>query len=332
MYRHFYQCHRLYPNGRRYVNLRIVDPFSHAISAGNNQDDPDNMGARLWSNEEKQYFLNRIVPLSHYATGTFDPKSGHDFKELAPLMQDELDAQGLSKRKYTGENLFQHWYQKCSRHAVSRGVISGGLVVSAAGASPSTGNPHTTGAISANHHDSASASLTQAGFRTRAASRSPPAASHSRPTRSSISNIYAHAATQTDPVTILDAAIATAIVQGIVNPEITTRHSPTPDTVSQNSANRKRPYQAYVEDASDKEDVLPLPGNGGAVRPIIPKSNIKSRNGANSVPRSRSPAGNSSASNSSSSYTIPENSRPVRRPSGQNSNYEFWSKYPPPAS
>jgi hypothetical protein len=285
------------------------------------------MGARLWSNEEKQYFLNRIVPLSHYATGTFDPKSGHDFKELAPLMQDELDAQGLSKRKYTGENLFQHWHQKCSQHAVSRGVISGGLVVSAAGASPSTGNPHTTGAISTNHHDSAPASLT-----TRAASGSPPAASRSRPARSSISNIYAYAATQTGPVTILDAAIATTIVQDIANPEITTRHSPTPDNVSQNSANRKRPYQAYVEDASDKVDVLSIPDNGGAVHPIIPKSNIKSRNGPNSVPRSRSPASNSSTSNSSSSYTIPKNSRPIRRSSGQNSNYEFWSKCPPPAS
>ena len=208
------------------------------------------------------------------------------------------------------------------------------MVVSAAGASPSTGNPHTTGAISTNHHDSASASLTQAGSRTRAASRSPPAASHSRPTRSSISNIYAHAATQTDPVTILDAAIATAIVQDIANPEITTRHSPTPDTVSQNSANRKRPYQAYVEDASDKEDVLPLPDNGGAVASYHPKIQYQVQKRPDSVPRSRNliPAGNSSASSSSSSYTIPKNSRHVRRSSGQNSNYEFWSKYPPPAS
>jgi hypothetical protein len=327
MYRHYYDSNKKYPNGRRYVNLS-----PHIISARNNQEDPDNMGARLWSNEEKQYFLNRIVPLSHYATGTFDPKSGHDFKELAPLMQDELDAHGLSKRKYTGENLFQHWYQKCSQHAVSRGVISGGLVVSAAGASSSTGYPHTTGAISTNHHDSASASFTQAGSRTRAASRSPPAASHSGPTRTSISNIYAHAATQTDPVTILDAAIATAIVQDNANPEITTRHSPTPDTVSQSSASRKRPYQAYVEDVSDKDDVLPLPDNGGAVRPIILKSNIKPKKAPNSAPRPRSPSGNSSASNSSRAYTIPKNSTPVRRSSGQNSNYEFWSKYPPPAS
>jgi hypothetical protein len=318
MHRHYYKFHNKYPNGRRYVNLP-----PHIISDRNNPEGPDKMGARLWSNEEKQYFLNRIVPLSHYATGTFDPKSGHDFKELAPLMQDELDAQGLSKRKYTGENLFQHWYQKCSQHAVSRGVISGGLVVSAAGASPSTGNPRTARAISTNQQDSTSASLTQASSRTRAASRSPPAASHSRPTRSSISNIYAHAATQTNPVTILDAAIATAVVQDNANPETTTKHSPTPDTVSQNSASRKRPYQAYVEDASGKEDVLPLPGNGGVVRPLIPESNIKSRNDPNSVPRSRSSAGNSSASNSSSSYTIPKTSRPVRRSSGQNSNYEF---------
>jgi hypothetical protein len=327
MHRHYYEFHNKYPNGRRYVNLS-----PHIISDRNNPEDPDTMGARLWSNEEKQYFLNRIVPLSHYASGTFDPKSGHDFKELAPLMQDELDAQGLSKRKYTGENLFQHWYQKCSQHAVSRGVISGGLVVSAAGASLCTGNPHTSRAISTSEQDSASASLNQASSRTRTASRLPPAASHSRLTRSSISHIYAHAATQTDPVIILDAAIATAIVQDNANPEITTRHSPTRDTVSQNSANRKRLYQAYVEDASDKEDVLPLLGSGGVVRPLIPKSNIKSRNGPNSVPRSRSPAGSSSASNSSSSYTIPKTSRPVRRSSGQNSNYEFWSKYPPPAS
>jgi hypothetical protein len=193
MYRHYYQYHGQHPSKRKYVNLRSVNLSPNDISARTNQDNTDNMGARLWSNEEKQYFLNRIVPLSHYATGTFDPKSGYDFKELAPIMQDELDAQGLSKRKYTGENLFQHWYQKCSQHAVSRGVISGGLVVSGAGASPPTGTPHDTMAISTNQHDSASTSLIQPSPRTITPART---SFRAQPIRNFISKNYAHAATQ----------------------------------------------------------------------------------------------------------------------------------------
>jgi hypothetical protein len=133
---------------------------------------------------------------------------------------------------------------------------------------------------------------------------------------------------RTEPITILDAVIATAIIQDNANVEATTKHSPTDNIACQSSANRKRPYQAYFEDVADKDDVPPPPDKESALRPIMPKSDINSRNGLDSRPWSQSPSG----SNLSDSYTIPKRSRPVHRSSEQNRNYEFWSKYPPRAS
>lgn len=69
------------------------------------------MGAPFWSNEEKGYFLQQVVPRSHYATGTYD-SSGRSFDDLAVVMQRDLDERGLSRRTYNGDLLFQHWYQK----------------------------------------------------------------------------------------------------------------------------------------------------------------------------------------------------------------------------
>lgn len=69
------------------------------------------MGAPFWSNEEKQYFLQQIVPRSHYANGYYE-STGRSFEDLAQIMQRDLDDRNLSRRTYSGDLLFQHWYQK----------------------------------------------------------------------------------------------------------------------------------------------------------------------------------------------------------------------------
>jgi hypothetical protein len=69
------------------------------------------MGAPFWSEAEKRYFLEQIVPRSHYANGHYQP-NGRSFEELAPIMQRDLDDRNLSRRTYNGDLLFQHWYQK----------------------------------------------------------------------------------------------------------------------------------------------------------------------------------------------------------------------------
>ncbi|KAE8451615.1 hypothetical protein EG329_003688 [Mollisiaceae sp. DMI_Dod_QoI] len=78
------------------------------------------MGAPYWTNEEEDYFEKVILPQSEYSTGTYTPKEGRDLAELAVVMQAELDRKGVSKRRYTGENLFQHWYQRHSQRAAER--------------------------------------------------------------------------------------------------------------------------------------------------------------------------------------------------------------------
>lgn len=69
------------------------------------------MGAPFWSNEEKHYFLQQIVPRSHYANGYYE-STGRSFEDLAQVMQRDLDDRNLSRRTYNGDLLFQHWYQK----------------------------------------------------------------------------------------------------------------------------------------------------------------------------------------------------------------------------
>jgi hypothetical protein len=69
------------------------------------------MGAPFWSDKEKQYFLDHIVPRSHYAKGYYD-ENGRSFQDLAEVMQRDMDERGWSRRQYSGDLLFQHWYQK----------------------------------------------------------------------------------------------------------------------------------------------------------------------------------------------------------------------------
>ncbi len=79
------------------------------------------MGAPVWTPEEKEYFHNVIIPQTHYATGKYDSTNGKSFGELAVVMQNELDRRGLSKRNYTGQMLWMHYYQKHSPRSKERG-------------------------------------------------------------------------------------------------------------------------------------------------------------------------------------------------------------------
>jgi hypothetical protein len=69
------------------------------------------MGAPFWSEEEKKYFLEEVIPKSYYSQG-YHGTQGRSFEDLAAVMQRDMDARGLSRRKYNGDILFQHWYQK----------------------------------------------------------------------------------------------------------------------------------------------------------------------------------------------------------------------------
>lgn len=65
--------------------------------------------------------MDVILPMSKYAGGDYTNPKGMDFDELAPIMQEELDRRGSSRRTYTGDMLFQHYYQKCSARSYKRG-------------------------------------------------------------------------------------------------------------------------------------------------------------------------------------------------------------------
>jgi hypothetical protein len=79
------------------------------------------MGAPMWSLDERDYFVKVILPLSKYAGGTYSKPEGLGWAELAAIMQEELDRKGVSRRKYTSDMLFQHYYQKCSSRSYKRG-------------------------------------------------------------------------------------------------------------------------------------------------------------------------------------------------------------------
>lgn len=74
-----------------------------------------------WTKEERVYFRNKVIPLSSYCTGDFKVGSGQTFANLCPMMQRDLDAAGQSRRTYTGDNLFQHYYQKERKGALANG-------------------------------------------------------------------------------------------------------------------------------------------------------------------------------------------------------------------
>jgi hypothetical protein len=79
------------------------------------------MGAPCWSVEEREYFVNVILPMSKYAGGSYSQPEGLGWGELAEIMQEELDRKGVSRRRYTSDMLFQHYYQKVSDRSYKRG-------------------------------------------------------------------------------------------------------------------------------------------------------------------------------------------------------------------
>ena len=79
------------------------------------------MGAPCWSGPEREYFVKVILPMSKYAGGYYSKPEGMGWAALAGIMQDELDRLGLSRRRYTSDMLFQHYYQKCSTRSYKRG-------------------------------------------------------------------------------------------------------------------------------------------------------------------------------------------------------------------
>lgn len=70
------------------------------------------MGKPYWTEHEKEYFLKRVLPRSCFVTGYFEEGTGDSLEDLAKEMQEYLDRRGFSKRTYSSDNLYQHWYQK----------------------------------------------------------------------------------------------------------------------------------------------------------------------------------------------------------------------------
>ncbi|KAK0113220.1 hypothetical protein ONS95_014915 [Cadophora gregata] len=81
------------------------------------------MGAPLWTQEEKDCFVNFIIPQSQFSSGQYDPTTGLTWKELAPLMEAEMTRRGgyPALRVYTENALSQFHYNRFSARALSRG-------------------------------------------------------------------------------------------------------------------------------------------------------------------------------------------------------------------
>ncbi|RDL39672.1 uncharacterized protein BP5553_04012 [Venustampulla echinocandica] len=71
---------------------------------------------KFWSDEECRVFIDLIMPLRNQA----DPL---DWKELAPIMEAEMQSRGPLRRQYTANVLFLHWYQRVSQRAQGRGEV-----------------------------------------------------------------------------------------------------------------------------------------------------------------------------------------------------------------
>ena len=81
------------------------------------------MGAPLWTQEEKDCFVNFIIPRSQFASGQYDAATGLTWKEHAPIMEVEMTRRGgyPELRVYTENALSQLYYNRFSARAVSRG-------------------------------------------------------------------------------------------------------------------------------------------------------------------------------------------------------------------
>ncbi|KAF7862530.1 hypothetical protein EAF04_007403 [Stromatinia cepivora] len=71
------------------------------------------MGGKFWSKEEQAYFEYEIMPMSRFngPNGSYNPNIGKSWAELAVKMHKDMGNEGLARRIYTGNMLYEHWYQ-----------------------------------------------------------------------------------------------------------------------------------------------------------------------------------------------------------------------------
>jgi len=211
------------------------------------------MGAPFWSEEERSYFIDIILPMSKYAGGSYSNSEGMDFSELATIMQTELDRRGTSRRQYTGDMLFQHYYQKCSARSYKRGE----------------------GDQVAPDHSMSRASSASMGPPPRPNSRRRPLIKEP-----SIAITYGHASTQT-ALTVLVGSESELAFQDY--PQYSGPPAVLYETISVNSglrvqpvatSSKKRNYQVTVEDDNDDDDdYFPLRDEylEAAMQPVVRK-------------------------------------------------------------
>jgi len=78
------------------------------------------MGAKFWTAEEKQVFVDIIIPRSTEADNSNSTGEKLSWDALVPIMQAEMNKRG-GTRTYSKNSLFQHWYQKVGPRAQRRG-------------------------------------------------------------------------------------------------------------------------------------------------------------------------------------------------------------------
>ncbi|KAA8568872.1 hypothetical protein EYC84_007851 [Monilinia fructicola] len=71
------------------------------------------MGGKFWSKEEQYYFVHTVMRLSRFngPNGEYNANYGMPWPDLANMMQRDMDFRGLTRRTYTGNMLYEHWYQ-----------------------------------------------------------------------------------------------------------------------------------------------------------------------------------------------------------------------------
>ncbi|TGO86945.1 hypothetical protein BPOR_0264g00030 [Botrytis porri] len=71
------------------------------------------MGGKFWSPQEQEYFVHEVMTKSRFngKDGAYNPNKGMSWTELADMMQHDMDERKLARRQYTGNMLYEHWYQ-----------------------------------------------------------------------------------------------------------------------------------------------------------------------------------------------------------------------------
>ncbi|KAF7955573.1 hypothetical protein EAE96_004499 [Botrytis aclada] len=71
------------------------------------------MGGKFWSPQEQEYFVHEVMTKSRFngKDGAYNPNKGMSWNELADMMQHDMDERKLARRQYTGNMLYEHWYQ-----------------------------------------------------------------------------------------------------------------------------------------------------------------------------------------------------------------------------